>query len=528
MKLNNFSDNFKSTSAVRLLELFFIVLLLVVILYIRLYQLGADPPVGLSISTDVYTDPPQYTLFAKMFCQTGDFNLLNDYRFVFFIKSGVTALAVVVFKLLGVSLWSSNFVGLLYSLGALFLFFLFVRKQFGRLAGIFFLVLISSDFNHIFYGRLPFLEHAMAFYGFLSIVILCYFPNKMGTILAGVSLAVSIFFSKILGVIFLFPFFCYFVYSFQYEGRKNKLKTTGMFAIGFTIVTIFWLFYSYLPMKQRVSSYIQEQTISLYGFPEALESFSTFIFKLVSFGDRTMLFQRMKIPALLGTFLLGMILFHLAKGKPWKHRFGMFNSGHIFITTMIIAFYGSLMIWNYQPLRYQIILIYPFYGAAAVVLKMLWRKWQNTELEKVPYLFFLFCYPLVLVPLYQFYSYYIESTVGGFFFDDYIYSVAIGAFVLTAIIFVIITLFKKNKIPKKPVLGKILAAIIIGLVFQKGYTDYEFWWARPTFTIRDNSIDLGNILSPEAVLSGPFGSLLTLQNDLPGIIHMFGVSKADP
>jgi len=61
-----------------------------------------------------------------------------------------------------------------------------------------------------------------------------------------------------------------------------------------------------------------------------------------------------------------------------------------------------------------------------------------------------------------------------------------------------------------------------------GFLHYLGWSNRSTFTARDNALDLGMILSPEAVLSGPYAPALTLENNLGCVIHMFGVSAADP
>ena len=99
--------------------------LLALILCLRMWRLEADPPATVSGSTDIYTDPPQYTLFAKNYVENGEFTPFNDTRFVFFLESSVTALATVVFKLFGTGITQAKLVGLLYSFGGLLFFFLF-------------------------------------------------------------------------------------------------------------------------------------------------------------------------------------------------------------------------------------------------------------------------------------------------------------------------------------------------------------------------------------------------------------------
>jgi len=174
------------------LEVIAALALLALVALLRSYQLGADPPLGLSISTGEQTDPPQYTLFARNYVQTGDFDPFDDARRAVFLKSSVTALAVAVFSLLGAGLWQAHLVGLLLGLAALVLFWLFMRKVAGPLAGLLFLFLAAFNYNLIFFGRLPFLEQALVFWAFLAAALLAYGRRPAIAAAAGASLALGI------------------------------------------------------------------------------------------------------------------------------------------------------------------------------------------------------------------------------------------------------------------------------------------------------------------------------------------------
>jgi hypothetical protein len=516
------------------LELICVLLLLSLIVLVRARHLDADPPIGLSISSDVYTDPPQYTLFAKQFVKTGDFNPFHDYRFALFLKSTVTVLAVVVFKLFGAGIVQSNLVGLLFAVGSLFLFYLFIRRVGGQIAGLLYLALICFNYNQLFYGRLPFLEHAMTFFAFLSLVLVTHARRWIGFALGGMSLAVSIFFGKVLGVVFAFPFACYFAYRARYEddpprpGLLGKLTNPGYFAAGFVVVTVFWFFFTYLPLKDQVAGYLGEKSVSLYGAPEGLQSLYSFVEKMVTLGDTTKLFPRMATVALLGLVLIFMLFYHVSRRRSWREGFGALNAGHVFMVTMIAAFYGSLMIWNYRPLRYLVVMIYPFYGAAAVVLSMLWRKWRTHAPENTPPLFYVLAFPAVMAAVFQLCSNLAESFGKDFYFDAKKYQTAACAVAVTLLTGVIISLYRRGKLPRVPLAAKALVVLIVLGVVSRGLADYLYWLDRPTFMARDNSRDLGMILSPQAVLSGPYAPQLTLESDLGTVIHMFGVSEADP
>lgn len=518
----------KNLSRTDYAELLAVLVILVVSFWLRTYSFTADPPIGLSTSTGVYTDPPQYTLFAKQKVQTGEFNPYNDQRFVFFLKSSVTVLGYILFSLFGVSMAVSNMTGFVYAFGTLLLGFLIARKLAGRLGGVFYLLLLLTDYNQIFYSRLPFLENAMTFWGFLSICLLLYFTSRWVALGAGISLAVGIFFSKIIGLVFLAPFAVYFLYQFLYEKDQFSWKRLFYFSGGFAGIALFWLFFSYIPMKQQVASYVGEQAFSLYGAPDGLKSFSNFVWKLVSFGKDSNLFERMKLPALLGAGFLGIVFYRMLQKKSWKEGFGGFRAGDMFIFTIIVAYYFSLMIWNYRPLRYELVMIYPFYIAAAMILKMLWEKWQQTGKEKVPLHFIIFVFLLVYVAFYQMYAFYIETTIGDFYFEDYKYTTAGWSLLISALIMIWVILYKQKKMPSLQWPAKVLVVLVFILVTYKGYLDYSFWFKRASFSSEESSIDLGKILGPGAVLSGPYAPYLTLENNLGTVIHMFGVSSPDP
>jgi 4-amino-4-deoxy-L-arabinose transferase-like glycosyltransferase len=504
---------------------------ILILALIRVYHLDADPPTDLSKSTDVYTDTGQYTLWARMYVQSGAFNPFHDFRFIFFLKSSVTALAVVVYKLFGTGFWQSNLVGLLYAIGALLLFAVFLRKIAGNVTALIFLLFAGLNYNLIFYGKLPFLEHAMAFYGFLALVLLTYGRKWLPFALGGMSLAVAIFFGKVIGMVFLFPFGCLLVYRLMFdrpETPKISYRSAISFVAGFALVTAIWYFSVYRPMQAQVAGYLEEQTVSLYGSPEGLKSIDDFMFKMVTFGILTDLFSRMAVPGLLTAVFVLMILFHVGRFRSWKDGFGRWNAGHVFIAAMMIAFFGALMIWNYRPLRYQLILIYPTCAGASVLLAGLWNGWRHTEVKKTPILFYPFCFLVTLVPLYQLYGKVLESRGTEFYYTSIRYYLFVASALVTAGVAVLISAYRKNKFSYSKLPVRAAVAVIVLVVVGGGISRYYFWTQRPTFISRDASRDLAMAISPEAVVSGPYAADLTQGTTMKAVIHMFGVSKADP
>lgn len=505
-----------------------VVLSLVVLL--RTYQLGADPPTGLSISSDVETDPPQYTIFARNYIQTDDFDPFDDARRTVFLKSSMTALAAGVFAVLGTGLWQSHVPGIIFSVGALVLFWLFVRRMAGPVAGLLFLFLAALDYNLIFFGRLSFLEHALYFWAFLALVIVTHVRWTWLMFIAGLSLGVGVFFGKALGIVFLFPFACWFGYHLLFDSDKRVwLWRGGLFAAGLAAVLFGWYFFIYAPAQTLVAGYYSEQAIDLYGAPEGLQSIGGFFRQLITFGNAEHLFPRMRVSAILGVGFLLAVLLRVTRGKAWRQGFGPFGAEHIFLAAMIVAWYGSLMIWNYRPLRYQLVLIYAFHAAAAVVLSYLWRggRSEKTEERKVSWAF----YPLALLvaapAVYQLWSGLAKQFGWNLAAEHQWVWVLLSA----AGVAVLAAWWRQSEPLQQGRRMRLLVQwgvflVVVGVAF-KGIADYYFWTQRPTFTARDNGRDLAMTIGPEAVVSGPYGPLLAMENDHEVIIHMFGVAEAD-
>ncbi len=515
----------------RRIEIIIAVIMLFVMFEMRAYKLDADPPIGLSFSTDVYTDSNHYTLFAKQKVLTDDFNPYDETRFVFFLKSSVTLLAFFVFSLFGVTLEMSNLVGLFYSFGSLLLFYMILRKISNPITGIIYLLLIAVNYNQIFYGRLAFLEHAMSFYAFLSLTLLLYCTRTFWILFAGAFLAVGIFFGKIIGVIFVVPFAGFFLYQHFVEEKETKLPLI-YFSSGFIAMTLFWLFFSYLPMQKQVASYVGEHAFSLYGNLAAFESFDNFVWKYFSFGKESKLFARMRVPLLFASIFLSMFAISFFNRGTLKEKLKNYNSGKFFIFLMIVSFYGGLMIWNNRPLRYQLELIYPFYAAASIILGSMFYKLKKHESNKIPLFSLLIIFVIFLPVIYQYYNMYVGLIGGSFFYDDYKFITVGWTFFFSLAVYALMISYQKyNEQLQAKVFRYVrigFAVAIVAVVFTSNILDFLYWAERPTFTGRDNSLDLGELLAEGAVVSGPYAGLLTAENKVGTVIHMFGVTKADP
>ncbi len=514
----------------RRLEWLLLAALAAIALFLRCYFLSADPPVDLSYSTGVLTDPAQYTSFARNFVLWGSFNPLHDYRLVLFLKSLTTIVSFLVFSVLGTGYLQSNIVALLFSFPAIIFIYFAVRKLSGNLAALFFMALLAFDYNQIFFGRYPFLENSLIFGVSLSFLILVYSKKPAPSALAGVILGGGIFFGKTIGIIFMFPVVCFglFEYFFKYRSDfKRFMLRHGLFWAGFLVVLAFWYFYSYRPMANSVEGYLEEQALGLYGAPDGLKSIWFFLYKYATFGATSKLFQRMPVAALLAWFFIALFFKKAVTKSGWEKNLSGWAPGLIFLIAWIIAAYGSLMIWNYRPLRYQTLVIYPAYALAGVALSQLWNARGRLFKDYISPIYAPALYFLLLPPVFQLISFSYRGSVNTSTFYDFEAAMFVVSALIAAAVFSIHLVYKRGlALPGRGILAGV-AIVFLGVGIIPNLLHYVRWTGEASFTSEAAAKDLATIVSPEAVLSGPYAARLTQDNRLLNLIHMFGVASVD-
>jgi len=506
-------------------------LLLGLLLIVRLVHLGADPPMNLSASSDVETDPAMYTQFARQYLQTGEFDPFNDHRLTLYLKSSITPVATVVFGLFGTGIAPMQLTGLIYSFGSLLLFFLFVRRSIGKSEAILWLLLVGFNYNLIFYGRLPFLEHAMTFFLFLTLLLLSCRPTNFCSFAAGASLATGILFGKAIGIVMIAVLVVCFWFKWlksEKGERSTLLKKLIVFCSGVGLVSLFWYFFVYLSASTEISTYWKEQGLTAHGIPTALDSFDELVEWWLSFGIKSRMQPRMVLVSALATVFIARIAYKTIRFRNVMDRLKSISTGHLLVALMLIGFTGSLFIWNYRPLRYHLILIYPACTAAAVLILHLCGKWKANAESKLP-IVVLPIVSLIAMPeiyrlsgsLYQLF----DNTIS---YDDAKYMVFSFTAILIPATVGMILLYRKGKLSFIRRYFAYAAVIVVLFTLYEGISPYARWITRPTRAGQDIANELVQILSKDAVVSGPYGPALTMGTELASVIHMFGVPQPDP
>lgn len=509
-------------------EIAAVVLVFGLAIFLRVNHLAADPPVGITFSQDIETDPPQYTTFARNDILTGSWNPYQDFRYITYEYSLVSFTSWVVYHLFGIGVYQANLTAVILSLLSLLLFYWVLRKILGN--GVALLALFFAGINYlgIFYGRRPFLENGMNLLLLTGLFCLtCWEDKKIGHFLFGLFLGSAIVFGKVIALAFLGIPAAYYLFRLIYLKERNALMQSGLMVAGFLSVAVFWLVAIFLPNAASVTGYLSEQAIGLYGAPEGFRSPFGFVWKFLTFGVESEFFSRM--PAIsIGAAAMVIVLSGRIFRRPDRKdqpRYG--NTLLVAIAVWLVVTYLAQMPWNYQPARYQTTMIFPMAALTAALIAHLWNLRSSFNLLNSSVRFNLILFVVTLLVAYRLAGAVVESIGSGFYFSDFSFVV-----VPTVLLFSIAYYFFSARQGAFQILWPAASRyIIIGGIITLSimYQGKNYWhWAKtPVYTTTRASIDLGMVLSPGAVVAGPFGPALTLENNLGCVIHIFGTSRPD-
>jgi len=498
-------------------------------IFLRFLYLSADPPGAMATSTGIETDPPQYTIYARNDQLTGSWNPYSDDRYITYEYSLVSGLSRVVFALFGIGTYQANLVGVILSLCSIFLFYLILRKTAGNGVALLTLFFVGTNYIAIFYGRRSFLENGMILLLILALFFLTYMERRsVGHFLFGLCLAAAIFFGKIIGLAFLGIPIVYYGYKALVLRMPGVLKQMAAILAGFLILAGGWYIFLYQPHAHSLHGYVREQAFGLYGYPEAFTSVAKFIWKFMIFGIKDGFFDRMPaicIASLAFGILLSSRLFNRDRGAEWS------PFKNLILLSLIVwpaGVYLVYMPWNYQALRYLTSMIFPMAALAAILIVYLYNLKDRVNLLNRSITFILITFVLLLLFAYQITRAVVVDLGGEFTFVEYMPLLLAGVLLICFFYFI----RSWNKITLEISLPGYFRYSLIGVIIlmsvyyqAKNYLD---WVKVPLYTMRQASLDLGMILSPGAVVSGPYGPVLAMENKLGCVIHFFGTSRPDP
>lgn len=507
---------------------------LAIVAFVRFSHLSYDPPTDIFWSQDLWTDPPQYTSYARNAVLFGDSNPLNENMYLPFRRNSMGALAYLVFLVAGAGFWQSNLAAVLFNLATIIVLSLAITRLKNRTAGILAALLLGTNYIFLTYGRVPFLENAMNFWLALAI----YFAARgmarpRWALLAGLALGLGAFFGKMIAL-HAFPVFLIFAaFIVWLDASRNKTTRWYMpvvyLAAGIVIVAAFWYPLVYLQIE---GSYFAEKSTGVYGAPEGLKSISGFFHRVFSLGSDTRLFVRLPVMAIFGFIGVALAFLRFGSSGTFAERLRRVKPEYLLLGLWFWAAYFALMPWNYRPLRYETVLLIPLAGAAAMVLGDLLRRGKpgGDQPAKVSVAWSTVLGMLFFaLPVYHLLTARLGTPPNGA--ADVTGAVlavviaAAGAFIVGAGWNKISAGWQHIRTGTRLPEIIVAAVIIVTLVVQGPM--FRNWWAHGQRATLSASRDLEQVLGPDAVLVGSYATGLTLENHLKNIVYMFGVANVN-
>jgi len=335
-------------------------------LVLRVLFLQADPPADLSWSLAPFTDGPAAMTPARLAVQARA-GLVDDGAH-FTSNPFVSLLLQVVMSVLGTGLWQGRVLFVLAGCGCCCLLFLLMRRggnEFGAvLAGL----LLAANFVFIQYNRLALEETLVIFFGLTALVLLCRERAAIwSTAAAGVSLGIGATLVKLHGWAFV-PVAVLAVLSGPRRtktasDRRLKVEMVAASA-AFVAVWLVGTLASFGPVYADLGQYFHppaDQGAS-GSTPSLLRYTDDLVGRYRTVGLGTRLFARMPVVCLLA--LLTVVPVARQRPVEWT-RLDRTTAAMIawFLTGLL-----SLGMLRYRPLRYELLLVPPLCGLAAIAI----------------------------------------------------------------------------------------------------------------------------------------------------------------
>lgn len=478
---------------------------------VRFLWLGSDPPLYFTNTGQaLLTDPYNVIYHARNMILFGEWDIFDFDRWVVFKYSLSSVFCYIIFLLGGVSRITANVSAvILNTVGiALFVFsFRNVSKKAMTIAA----VLLLSNMNLIVYGRYPFLENGLIFLcGLLCFLCSRYHEHNWATVLAGLITALCVISGKLFGAVMLVPVVLVIISGEREMIRRRLLLCLGSFVVSLALLLL--LFYG--GKVSLLYQYISEQTLGMYGVPEAALSPVAFVRKIFSFGGDSRLFYFAPFFMLLLVMSLAVLVI-----KKNALRFIRDNKLLLFNMGWFLSGFLLLMAVNYRPLRYQLFLLLPAAGIIASIMSQSEETTPDKRLSALKYvLLFLISWYFTTQAGYIV-SYLIDYGTASSNIVWYAFAPAVAVFLLPVVFRSGITGMADYR------RGAMAVLVVLSVVMQSVWI--VKWADSRTYLLREAGEDLESMVGDDAVVCGPFAQALTIDNELKSFIYMFGLTRRE-
>jgi hypothetical protein len=483
-------------------------------------DLTADPPPDFSgISQSLSTDPALYTYHARNRILFGQADPLGDSRWIPFEKSFAGLLATGWFWVTSPNIEHGRQVGIFLSFAALILFLLALWKHHRPwvVAAVAF-VCLTNCILYV-YGRYPFLEISLMFFAGLVFFFYSRWGDRwwgIGLAVCGVALATIT--GKIFGVLLL-P--ALMAADWVSSAKGTRLRRLGMMAALFVVVSTLLAVLLYGSDLSNALGFLREKTYESRGIPTGLSSPWALVESVITFGFRSGLYVHS--PELLGylTVAFGLLII------------GRYNRPKLLTElprTTLFALFWVLCTWLGMapqamcPTRYLLTFV------PAVVLlffSLIDFVHSRSDLWQIRFTW-LQAVGVGVTAWVVATQLFMRWWFAGETQFDYAKCVAYGLPLGVAAVLFARFLFERFHLRLKSwFLIGILMISLAGTIGSTAYTFTRTGLSERQYSILTANTDLGLLLGPGAVVSGPYAAAFTQQNQIMSHPHFYGDSWSD-
>jgi 4-amino-4-deoxy-L-arabinose transferase-like glycosyltransferase len=331
----------------------------------RTLFLQADPPRDLSWSLAPFTDDPAAMTPARLAVQERQGLAAGSAHPD--SNPFVSLLLKAVMSVLGTGLWQGRILFAMAGSGCCVLLFVLVRKRLPNQAAVLAGLLLAGNFVFIQYNRLALEETLVIFFGMSALALVeADRPGIWRALAAGGCLAAGAVLVKLHGWLFV-PVaglaVCLSVSRSHGERKPRDLAAwLGAGAAGFTVVWLAGTAFGLKPVYAELGQYLRSPAVQPAAGPilAALGFFDEMLGRTLTIGLGTRLTMRMPMEVLLALVLT----LSVASRHP-KRWLQMDGSTTILLLWLLFGVL-SLGLLRYRPLRYELLLVPPLCGLAAL------------------------------------------------------------------------------------------------------------------------------------------------------------------
>ena len=477
-------------------------------------DLAKDPPTYYSgRGQSLATDPTQYVYHARNKILFDDWDPFDYPRWTVYQRSLTSGLGYLWMSLTGVSLVNSGAVGIILSLGGLVLILLGLWRH-HRFWTLFVVSLLYvTNVTLLTYGRHPYLENGLIFLAAAVFAVFSRWGDRLGGVIAaGALAAVATLIGKLFGGL-LFPAVIIAAALTQKESRGSRIVAVMG---GFVVAAIALAAILYAGDLTAAFRYVGEQSYGLRGFPEGLSSPWGFLEHLVAYGYKIRLFY-LGPDLLLFMALAGILLLTVRREAPLPPTI---------ILALFWAGFGILALapLNYSPLRYALFFIPAVIVLTVTTFDYLTRS-ENVHLRPPGKAGSVLLALLVWMILFQ-------TVANSLYFNTADPPIRMLTWATLPVALLIAAGLHYLLAKRRVIISRRTVMIIMVTVVGLSLVTNTFRIRRLHFLDRHDTIaeaaqDLEQIIGPDAVVSGPYGPLLTFDSGLKSFIYLFGVAEVN-